>query len=359
MRLQLDLQFFAEEKTEKATPKKKSDTRKKGQVAKSADLSSALSMLSIFILLTFAVPWMGRGLMDVMQHAYTEEMQHVLTEGNVHQLFTSLAVQSAKIVAPVLIVALVIGVFSNIVQIGFLFTTESLSFKLNRLDPISGIKRIYSLRAIVEFLKSLLKITLVGLTTFIILWMNRDQLLTLTQRTLWEAVVAIGKVTTEMGIAASIVLLVLGTFDYAYQRFDHAKNIRMSKKEIKDEYKNTEGDPQIKGRIRELQRQMAMRRMMQDVPKADVVITNPTHFAVALQYKDGEMDAPVVVAKGADLIAQRIKAIAKENKVAVVEKKEVARALYHRLEIGDQIPEEFFKAVAEILAYVYQLNGKV
>ena len=359
MKLKLDIQFFAEEKTEKATPKKKQDTRKKGQVAKSSDLSSALSMLAIFILFAFAVPYMGRGLMELMNHSYSQDMLESLTKGHVQQLFTSLALQSVKIVAPVLICALVIGVVANIAQIGFLFTTESLNFKLNRLDPISGIKRIYSVRAIVEFLKSLLKIFLVGLTTFIILWMNKDQLLTLSERTLWEAVIAVGKVTTEMGIAASIILLFIGVLDYAYQKFDYSKNIRMSKKEIKDEYKNSEGDPQVKGRIRELQRQMATRRMMQDVPKADVVITNPTHFAVALRYVDGEMAAPVVVAKGADLIAQRIKEIARENNVVIVEKKEVARALFHRLDIGDQVPEEFFKAVAEILAYVYQLNGKV
>ncbi|GGE46406.1 flagellar biosynthetic protein FlhB [Pullulanibacillus camelliae] len=359
MKQRLNLQFFAEEKTEKATPKKRRDTRKKGQVAKSNDLSTALSMLAIFIVFLFVAPKIGKGLGDLMKQSYTDDIQMALTEGHVHQLFTQLVIETAKLIAPVLLIALVIGVFSNIAQIGLLFSTETLSFKFNRLNPLSGFKRIYSMRAIVEFLKSLLKILLIGLTTFIVLWINRDQLLVLSQKTLWDSVRTAGRTVLEMGVAASLVLLFIGALDYAYQRFDHEKNIRMSKKEIKDEYKNTEGDPQIKAKVRELQRQMAMRRMMQEVPKADVVITNPTHFAVALQYKDDSMEAPVVIAKGADLIAQRIKAIARENDVVIVEKKELARALFHRLDIGDPIPEEFFKAVAEILAYVYKLNGAV
>jgi len=354
-----NLQFFAEEKTEKATPKKRRDTRKKGQVAKSSDLSSALSMLGIFMVLVFAATKIGSGLGELMKKSYTTDIQMALTEGHVHQLFTQLVVEVVKLIAPVLLAALVIGVFSNVAQIGLLFSTETLSFKLNRLNPLSGFKRIYSMRALVEFLKSLLKIFLVGLTTFIIFWINRDQLLVMAEKPLWEGVSITGRVVLEMGIAASLVLLFIGVLDYAYQRWDHEKNIKMSKKEVRDEYKNIEGDPQIKAKIREMQRQMAMRRMMQEVPKADVVITNPTHFAVALKYQDDSMDAPVVIAKGADLIAQRIKSIAKESDVVIVERKELARALFHRLSIGDPIPEEFFKAVAEILAYVYKLNGVV
>jgi len=359
MKQTLNLQFFAEEKTEKATPKKRRDTRKKGQVAKSSDLSSALSMLGIFMVFLFAASKIGSGLGELMKKSYTTDIQMALTEGHVHQLFTQLTVETVKLIAPVLLAALVIGVFSNVAQIGLLFSTETLAFKLNRLNPLSGFKRIYSIRALVEFLKSLLKIFLVGLATFIIFWINRDQLLVMSEKPLGESVSITGRVVLEMGIVASLILLFIGVLDYAYQRWDHEKNIKMSKKEIRDEYKNIEGDPQIKARIREMQRQMAMRRMMQEVPKADVVITNPTHFAIALKYKDDSMNAPIVVAKGADLIAQRIKSIAKESDVVIVERKELARALFHRLNIGEPIPEEFFKAVAEILAYVYKLNGVV
>jgi len=355
--IRLNIQFFAEEKTEKATPRKRSETRKKGQVSKSADVVTALSLLSMFLLFMFAVPWMGHQLADIMTNTLSNGLNNSLSEGGVAKLFTGLVLQSGKIVAPIFLLSFVIAIAANIMQVGFLFSSESITFKLNRLDPISGFKRIYSLRALVEFLKSLLKICLVGLCTFLILWMNIDQIMMIGQKSIGAALVTVGKITLEMGISATVLLLFLALLDFMYQKYDYEKNIRMTKKEVKDEYKKTEGDPLIKSKIRERQRQMAMRRMMQEVPKADVIITNPTHYAVALVYKDGEMDAPTIVAKGADYVALRIREIAKVNGVPIVEKRELARALYP-LEIGAQIPETFFKAVAEILAYVYQLKGK-
>jgi len=355
--IRLDIQFFAGEKTEKATPRKRNETRKKGQVSKSADLVTAISLLSMFLLFLFAIPWMGHQLADLMTETYEKGLTQPLTEGGIHQLFTGLVLQAGKIVAPILVLSFVIAIVANVMQVGFVFSSESISLKLNRLDPISGFKRIYSLRAIVEFLKSLLKICAVGLCTFLVLWMNSDEIILIGQKSLGDALVTVGKITFEMGVSASVVLLFLALLDYLYQRYDFEKNIRMSKQEVKDEYKKTEGDPLIKSKIRERQRQMAMRRMMQEVPKADVIITNPTHYAVALIYKDGEMDAPTIVAKGADYVALKIREIAKEHGVPIVEKRELARALFP-LEIGMQIPETFFKAVAEILAYVYQLKGK-
>jgi flagellar biosynthesis protein FlhB len=355
--IRLNIQFFAEEKTEKATPRKRDESRKKGQVAKSADIVTALSLFSMFLFFLFAIPYMGHHLAQLMTDTFTNGLAKPLTKGGVAQLFTGLAIESGKIVAPILVVSFVIAIVANVIQIGFMFSTEAISVKLNRLDPISGFKRIYSIRALVEFLKSLLKISAIGFCTFLILWMNMDQIMMIGQKSVGEALVIVGKITLEMGMSASIILLFLAILDYLYQKYDFEKNIRMSKKEIKDEYKKTEGDPLIKSKIRERQRQMAMRRMMQEVPKADVVITNPTHYAVALIYKDGEMDAPVIVAKGADYVALKIREIAKENGVTIVEKRELARALFP-LDIGSQVPEEFFKAVAEILAYVYQLKGK-
>ncbi|WP_077615095.1 flagellar biosynthesis protein FlhB [Caenibacillus caldisaponilyticus] len=354
----VDLQFFAEEKTEKATPKKRRDSRKKGQVAKSADIVSALTLLAVFIVFLFSVPWMGEGLAAMMRSTLENGLNQPLSEGEVQRLLTSLVFDVGKLVAPVLGVAFVAAVFANVVQIGFVFSGDPLAFKPERLNPIAGFKRIYSVRAFVELLKSLLKVACVGFIAFLIIWMHLDELIGLSRMTIGQALVFIGKLTLWMGFAASVTLLFLGLLDYLYQKYDYEKNLRMSKQEVKDEYKKTEGDPLIKSKIRERQRQMAMRRMMQEVPKADVVITNPTHFAVALLYKDGEMDAPVVVAKGADYIAQKIKEVAKANGVTIVERPPLARALYRELDIGDQIPETFFKAVAEILAYVYQLKGK-
>jgi flagellar biosynthetic protein FlhB len=189
--------------------------------------------------------------------------------------------------------------------------------------------------------------------------MERDVYLRMSLVSIEASLPVFGSLAVKMGFAASIVLLFLAFLDYMYQKYDFEKNIRMSKQDIKDEYKKSEGDPKIKGKIKEKQRQMAMRRMMQEVPKADVIITNPTHYAICLKYDDGNMDAPIVVAKGVDLIAQRIKEIAKEHEVAMVENKPLARALYARVEIGNIIPEDLFKAVAEILAFVYRIKKKV
>jgi flagellar biosynthetic protein FlhB len=244
-------------------------------------------------------------------------------------------------------------------QVGFLFTMEPLKMKISKLDPIQGFKRIFSLRAIVELLKSILKIIIVGLVTFSVLWFQIDEILLLTDKSLGASLSSIGNLTVKMGLYASAALLFLAFLDYLYQRYDFERNIRMSKQDIKDEYKKTEGDPLIKSKIKQKQREMAMKRMMQEVPKADVVITNPTHYAVALKYEDEKMDAPVVIAKGVDYVALKIKELAKEHDVVTVENRPLARALYSQTEIGDAIPEEFFKAVAEILAYVYRLKNKI
>lgn len=215
------------------------------------------------------------------------------------------------------------------------------------------------MRAIVELLKSILKILFVGVVTFIVLWTRIDEVLGLSYKSVGDAVKVIINLALQMGVAASIALLFLAVFDFLYQKFDFEKNIRMSKQDIKDEYKNSEGDPLIKSKIKQRQREMAMRRMMQEVPKADVIITNPTHFAICLKYDENKQDAPYVIAKGVDFVAEKIKKIAKEHEIIMVENRPLARALYDQTEIGDAIPEEFFKVVAEILAYVYRIKNKI
>ncbi|MFC7392565.1 flagellar biosynthesis protein FlhB [Scopulibacillus cellulosilyticus] len=357
--LKVDLQYFSGEKTEKATPRKREETRKKGQVAKSADLNTALSLLTVFLSFIFLAGSIGKKLLDMMFTIFKNDLIMPVTEENIHHLFSSMIIQTGYIVAPVLIISLVVGMISNLFQTRLILSSDAIQFKLDRINPLNGFKRIYSIRALVELIKSLLKILSIGFITFYVIWMNREAIFLSIHKPLIDGLVLVGKVTLEMGLAASIFLIFLGALDYAYQRFDFEKSIRMSKQDIKDEYKKTEGDPLIKSKIKERQRQMAARRMMQEVPGADVIITNPTHFAVALKYEDGKMAAPVMIAKGADYLALKIREIANANNVVIIEKRSLARALYHQLEVGDLVPEQFFKAIAEILAYVYRLKGKV
>ncbi|MFC4184585.1 flagellar biosynthesis protein FlhB [Saccharococcus thermophilus] len=357
--LRLDLQFFAGEKTEKATPRKRQEVREKGQVAKSTDMNTAIVMLAVFLVLDVTGTYYKGELLHFMSQSLTQYARFDLTIDSAHRLFLVLLKSVAAIVAPIFAAAVAAACLANFLQVGFLFTTDPLKADWNRLNPIQGLKRMISLRAVVELLKSLLKIGVVGIVTFALLWFQLGRILSLTTQSPSTTLSSLASLTVKMGLYASAALLFVAIFDYLYQRFDFEKNIRMSKQDIKDEYKKTEGDPLIKSKIKQRQREMAMKRMMQEVPKADVVITNPTHYAVALKYEDGKMDAPVVVAKGVDYVALKIKQLAKEHDVVTVENRPLAKALYQQTEVGDMIPEEFFKAVAEILAYVYRLKRKV
>lgn len=357
--LRLDLQFFAGEKTEKATPKKKQDSRKKGQVAKSQDVNASINLLTVFLLLLFIGPFMLEKISSLLIEFFQNSMLVQVTEESASLLLIEVLKEMGLILAPILAAALIAGVAANYMQIGFMFSTETIQLKLEKLDPIKGFKRIFSIRAIVELLKSILKISVVGLVTFIVIWQRMDEIMVLSKKSIGNAMTTLADITVKVGIYASIALLVLSLLDYLYQKYDYEKNIRMSKQDIKDEYKNIEGDPLIKSKIKQKQREMAMQRMMQEVPKADVVITNPTHYAIALKYDDQKSDAPYVIAMGVDFVAQKIKYVAKENDVVMVENRPLARALYDQAEIGQAIPEEFFKAVAEILAFVYKTKGKI
>jgi len=359
MKLTLDLQFFAGEKTEKATPKKRRESRKKGQVAKSADVNTAVTLLIVFLSFLFIGPFMRDRLLALIEKYYKELITMKVSVANIPGLFQSLVLESGLIMTPLLLTAVVSGVLSNYLQVGFLFAPEAIKPDLKKLDPLKGFKRIYSIRAIVELLKSILKIVIVGGVTFAVLWLNFDKILRIPALSAGEALSYVGWLTFLMGVSAAVALIFLAVLDYLYQKFDYEKNIRMSKQDIKDEYKKTEGDPLIKSKIKQKQKEMAMRRMMQEVPKADVIITNPTHYAVALKYDENKMDAPFILAKGVDLMALKIRQIAKEHDVMTVENRPLARALYDQVEIDQAVPEEFFKAVAEILAYVYKTKQKI
>nr|WP_106784223.1 flagellar biosynthesis protein FlhB [Lysinibacillus timonensis] len=358
--LSLDLQYFAGDKTEKATPKKRQDARKKGQVVKSQDVTAAALLLILFLFLYLWAPTMLNGFFSFFHQSIEKNMLiETLTVDTVMEMYSQAIQEMAYIVLPFLLIAMVVGIGANYAQFGLLFTTESLKFDLKKMDPIKGIKKIISIRAIVNLLKSLLKVTFIGAVTAMIIWMNMQEVLTLAFKNPWDILTTVAGLTGLMGVAAAIMLILISVLDYVYEKYEYEKNLKMSKQDIKDEHKNAEGDPQIKSKIKQRQREMAMRRMMQEVPNADVVITNPTHYAIALKYDENSMDAPKVVAKGTDFVAQKIKMIAKENDVVMVENRPLARAMYDKVEIGDHVPEEFFKAVAEILAYVYRIKRKI
>ncbi|GHV36442.1 flagellar biosynthetic protein FlhB [Clostridia bacterium] len=346
----------AQEKTEKATPKKRQDSRKKGQVLKSAEVNTAVMLLAIFSVIAVAGSMIVSGTMNMISDYIVTTVPnalHDMTPARIHNMIIDALLHILKILWPVLLAALVAGIGVNLVQVGFLFSTDSIKPKFSRISPAQGLKRIFSMRSVVELLKSLLKIAVVGVVLYLEYLGNMDLFRNL-------MVYGLGAVGTEMydmclsmAFKACMALVAIGLADYMYQWWEFEKNLRMTKQEIKDEWKMVEGDPKIKQAIKRRQREASMRRMMADIPKADVVITNPTHYAIALEYKDGETDAPLVVAKGKDLVAQNIKRKAEEHGIPMVENRPVAQALYVACDVGDKIPGEMFGAVAEILAYVF------
>jgi flagellar biosynthetic protein FlhB len=280
-----------------------------------------------------------------------------INEESIMQMFIGMIILLAKTSIPLMVFIMIIGLAMNLAQVGLNFSTETISFDPNKLNPINGAKRMFSKRSLVELIKSLLKIIIIGY--FIITYL-KDEVFQIPKLIYMDIFAGLNKMSdTIFFLAFKIigVFIVMAVLDFAYQKWQNLQDLKMSKQEVKEEFKQQEGDPKIKGKIRQKQRQMAMARMMQEVPQADVIVTNPTHFAVALKYQSG-MSAPIVIAKGQDLVAQKIKEIARESKVPIVENKPLARALFAAVEIGAAIPQELYKAVAEVLAYVYRLKKK-
>ncbi|MBU5350968.1 flagellar biosynthesis protein FlhB [Paenibacillus barcinonensis] len=359
MKLQLDLQLFSGEKTEKATPKKRQDARKKGQVVKSAEISGASILLFTFLTLMIFSGFYKDRIVRLFTDIFMNRLSMEVNSENVMALMMRYGIEVMLLLAPVLLVAYIAALIVNYMQVGFLLVGEGLKPKLEKLDPIKGFKNIFSMRSLVEFAKSVLKMMIIGYLVYSTIVQYKSDIAALSHFSLDAILHFAASITLNLGVKIAAALMVLAIFDYIYQKYDHEKKLRMSKQDIKDEYKKMEGDPLIKGKIRERQRRMAMQRMMQEVPNADVIITNPTHFAVALKYEGSEMEAPQIIAKGQDYVALRIKEIAKEHGVITMENKPLARALFQRAEIGDAIPADLFQAVAEVLAYVYKLKGRV
>ncbi len=345
-----------QEKTEKATPRRRKKAREEGQVAKSRELTMALSLMLLLLFFLGMVP-IGIGyFQQFLQYSLTADLAMDLTEGNLHRRAMEAAQVAAIMIIPMLSASAIFGLAGELTQVGFLFTTKVLKPKPERLNPIKGLQRIFSKRAVVELLKAILKATMFIGVAYSVLQGFIPVLLKLPHMAMGDALAEVGMVIFRIGIIIAIFHLIISIMDYAYQRWEHEKNIRMSKKDVRDEHKDTEGDPQIQSKIKERQRFMAQQRMMQEIPEADVIITNPTHLAIALRYDGEEMNAPRVVAKGSGEVALKIIEIARANNVEVMEEKALAQALYHSTEIGEEIPPDLYQAVAEILAFVFRLQ---
>jgi len=349
----------AGEKTEKATPKRKQDERKKGNVFQSREVGVVLTLLASFYSLKFLGPYVIEAL-EWSIHTYFgyAAVTERLGDSDLSQLFLQGCGVFLVAAMPLLLISGFVAIAATMAQTRGLFTMKNAAPKFNRLNPIEGFKKMFSLRGVVELLKSLAKIIVLGY----IIWIQfRDEFWVfprLMDMEPLQAMVFTGNMVLEIAKSAAIVMVFVAAADYFYQWWDYEKNLRMSKQELKEEYKQTEGDPQVKGKIRERQQAQARQRMMQKVPSADVVIRNPTHYAVAIQYDPERNNAPVVVAKGADSLALRIVAVVEESGVFVTENKPLARGLYEAVDLDREIPDRFYQPVAEVLAFVYSLKKK-
>ena len=346
-----------DEKTEQPTPRKREDARKKGQVAKSQELNSVFIILTGLLALVIFYNNILSGFAGSFHYNLTQ-IGTDITVTKFYELFIANGMTLIKMVAPILIFLGIVGLLINLAQVGFMISAEAIEPKLDKLDLVKGFKRIVSMRTLVNLFRDTAKITIIAYVAYLTYKAEMPNYIPLADQEVGQIVVFMSSVALKIVLRAAGVLLILSILDYAYQKYEHEKQLKMTKQEIKDEMKHHEGDPLIKMRIRRIQREMARSRMLQAVEDADVVVTNPTHLAVALKYDSEAMPAPVVVAKGERLIAEKIKEIAQKANVPIVENKPLARALFKSVDIGMEIPAKLFKAVAEVLAYVYKLKGK-
>ncbi len=368
--LQYNLQFFAKdgpggEKTEQPTAKKLRDARREGQVAKSKEIVNAFGILSLFLLLKVYVGTMGTHFIQNFYSVYTMIPEAVtMYNGNLSVITLYTVIRSMMLrllitLAPVLLIAYAVAFICDLVQVKWKPTKKPLKPKFKKLNPIKGFKKILSPNSLVELVKAAVKLGVIGYVVYSYLKDRINEIFILYDISLNQAIGLIGEIVLDLGVRIASVYMVIAFLDYKYQKWKFKQDMKMTKQEVKDEYKNQEGDPKVKGKQRQRMREASMRRMMQQLPEADVVITNPTHYAVAVKYDPDKYDAPYVIAKGENYLAQRIKDVAKENKIEIVENKPLARMLYANVEIGELIPPELYQSVAEVLAFVYHLKGKV
>ena len=348
-----------QEKTEVPTEKKRRESREEGQVAFSKELSSAALLAGIVLTLVATSPIILDAMRQLMSQIFRDLAQS--EELSIDSIFT-LSGEILSIIlpafAPFAAVIIFVGIFASVLQVGVLFTFKAIAPKFNKISPLTGLKRLFSSQSLADFLKSMAKLIIVGFVGYLTYMDKITELNGLSVSTP-EAILTYNfTVVAEVAGKIVLALMAIAIFDYFYQRWHHEQQMMMTKQEVKDETKQTEGDPQLKARIRQIQREMSNARMMQEVPKADALIVNPTHFSVAVLYDRDVMAAPEVTAKGADHLALRMQTVARENNVPILERPELARDLYANVDIGDDIPERFYKAIAEILAFVYRLRKR-
>ena len=369
-KLPLNLQFFAKdgpggEKTEEPTAKKLEDARKEGQVAKSKEIANGLGLLALFLLLKIMVGSIGTSFLESFSMVYNripvicKLNGGTSPMGDISVLLRTVMLRLLIILLPVLLIGFAVAFVSDLFQVKWRPTSKPLQPKFSKLNPLNGIKKIFSAQSLVELVKSVAKILLIALVTYSYIKNKIGLLYALYDMSMMQAVNLIGETVIELGIRISAIYMIIAGADFMYQKYKFKNDMKMTKQEVKEEYKNAEGDPEIKGKIKARMREASQRRMMQAIPKADVVITNPTHYAVAIRYDTELAPAPIVVAKGSDYLAQKIKQIARENNVEIVEDKPLARMLFANVDVDKQIPPELYQAVAEILAMVYHAQGKV
>ncbi|MFQ3573136.1 MAG: flagellar biosynthesis protein FlhB [Thermodesulfovibrionales bacterium] len=346
-----------EEKSEPASGRKLEEARKKGNIPRSRDVTSVIPIWFFFLLLVY-----GGAIFAGISNYLQQSFKRAVTTPSLNDIVLTNIIRGdiiniANIMLPFFVFIFFVILLVNFLQTGFTFSLGSLTPNFSKLNPIGGISRLFSLNAFFEALKGVLKVVVFGVVLYLLLRNDIDSIPLLSDMDIKDIVSFGLEKIKKLALIAALVLTIFAVIDFAYQKWHFSKEMRMTRSEVKEEMKQMEGDPHVRARIRSLQREMARKRMMQEVPKADVVITNPTHIAVAIRYDSKEMDAPKVVAKGANLIAERIKEIANQHKIPVFEDKPLARSLF-KLEVGQEIPETLYKAVATILANIYKLKGK-
>ena len=363
------LQFFAKdgpggEKTEEPTAKKLSDARNEGQVAKGKDLTSAVMLLVLFMVLRFTVGNMGEGFIECFNKNYTQIGDlFTSTHGEYNMQYTIALIQSAaldmlKLLIPFFGIGFIIAIVIELAQVKWKPTSKPLQPKLSKFNPINGIKRVFSVRTLVSLIKQIVILVVIFIVVYNKLKSRMSDIYMLYDIPLISAIMLLGDIIFDIGTVICVIYTIIGIADYVFEKRKFRKDMMMTKQEVKDEWKNTEGNPEVKNKIRQKMSEASRRRMMQAVPEADVVITNPTHFAVALKYEQNKGKAPVVIAKGEDYLAAKIKEAARENNIEIVENKPLARMLYYNVELDEEIPPELYQAVAEVLAFVYNIKNK-
>lgn len=367
--LEYNLQFFAKdgpggEKTEPATTKKLDDARKEGQVAKSKEIANAFMLLSLFLLVKFWIGHMGNDMLSLFGTFYNKIPETVIfydgmiPRTTINTVLLWIFLRILMILAPIFVIGVIVSFLSDYCQVKWKPTSKPLQPKFNKMSPIKGFKKIFSPQSLIELLKSVATIAVMSYVVYSTLKDKMGLIFLLYDMPLTQAIQLLGELVTTLGLKIASFYMIIAILDWAYQKWKFSEDMKMTKQEVKEEYKNAEGDPQVKNKIKGKMREISQRRMMQALPQADVVITNPTHFAVAIKYEPSMYDAPVVLAKGEDYLALKIKEKARECNIEIVENKPLARMLYANVEVGGMVPPELYQAVAEVLAMVYKMQGR-